>query len=86
MSLAHSLRKIVWRGDSEPMMRFESFIRRTAIYNLSLLLLLAGLASPASAQSRDVDAKVSAPKLSISPKKLNFGNQPANSVGVIAMI
>ena len=68
------------------MMRLESFIRRTAVYCLSLLVLLAGLADSASAQFNDVDTKVSAPKLSISPKKLNFGNQPANSLGGLAMI
>ena len=65
------------------MVRLQSFIRRTAAYGLSLLLLLAGLAGSALAQSNVVDAKVSAPKLSISPKKLNFGNQPANRVGLL---
>ena len=39
------------------------------------MLLLAGFAGTARSQSIDANAKVEAPKLSFSPKTLNFGNQ-----------
>ena len=57
------------------MTSFESSARSFAGYCLSILLLLAGFAGPARSQSVEANAKVKAPKLSFSPKTLNFANQ-----------
>lgn len=58
------------------MMRFKSSARSLVCLVLSLLILLAAFSTPALAQEVAAKTKVKAPKLSFSPKTLNFGNQP----------
>ncbi len=57
------------------MMRLKSFSRLAASLAFLIVLLLSGFARPAWSQSDESDAKTKAPRLLISPKKLNFGNQ-----------
>ena len=58
------------------MMRFESFTRLIAGLGLSLLFLLTASARPAFAQfDANASKKVKAPKLKLSPDKLDFGDQ-----------
>jgi hypothetical protein len=57
------------------MMRFKSFAQAIAVIGLSIFFLLTGFVRPAMSQSDENAKKAALPKLSLSPKKLNFGNE-----------